>query len=327
MKSRSKSASLRSALVVGGLTLVALLGFFWLTGTLFPEDMNGLMMTPAQITGMALTYATTPAFLLAILIYSDSRTRSILDELVDSGRVTREAASAHGTREGGIGTAKNVGATLLGFFLGSGQVSWQPVFDSLGDPVMPVLLGIGIGNVVTWLAVVHVVLRRTLSSIALRRLGTAHTEVDLLRLDGLLPFGRIATLHLLIVAVTLGLSAFQSLDAEIRWDNYAAALAAGVPAGLVLGLLPMLGVRQSVRRAKRQTLARLDEAIEFADRELEPDALRYLGDLLHQRETIQHAREWPLDTTALSRIAIYFVIPPLAWVGGALVEIMIQAAL
>ena len=192
---------------------------------------------------------------------------------------------------------------------------------------MPLLLSIAIGNVATWVFVVHVVLRRVLISIDLRRLGLAHTDVDLFRLDALLPFGRIATLHLMIVAVALGLSAFQSLDAEVRWDNYRAALYAGIPAGLVLTLLPMLGIRKSVRLAKRRALERLDEAIEHANRALEPDALGYLGNLLHQRETIRHAREWPLDTTAVSRIAIYFVIPPVAWVGGALVEILIQAAL
>lgn len=174
---------------------------------------------------------------------------------------------------------------------------------------------------------VHVVLRRVLASIDLRRLGREHTQVDLLRLDALLPFGRIGTLHVLIVAIAVSLSAFQSLDAELRWVNYSAALAMGIPAGIALLLLPMVGIRQNVRRPKRRPLEALDEAIENANRDLEPDALRYLGDLLRQRESIQHAREWPLDTMAFSRLAIYFVIPPIARVGGALAEILIQAAL
>ena len=189
------------------------------------------------------------------------------------------------------------------------------------------VLSIAMGNLVTWVAAAHVVMRRVLVSIDLRRLGREHTRVDLFRLDTLLPFGRIGTLHVLIVTITVSLAAFQSLDAELRWFNYSAALAAGIPAGIVLLLLPMVGIRQNVRRAKRQALETLDDAIENANRDLEPDALRYLGDLLRQRESIQHAREWPLDTTAFSRIAIYFVIPPIAWVGGALVEILIEGAL
>ncbi len=47
--------------------------------------------------------------------------------------------------------------------------------------------------------------------------------------------------------------------------------------------------------------------------------------VLQQRDVVQHAREWPLDTTAFSRIAIYFIIPPLTWVGGAIVEMVLQS--
>ena len=327
MKFQSTFSDRYSPLVVGVASLTTMLLFFWLSNVLFPETTTGLRMSPAQITGMALTYSTTPSFLLATLIYSQRRTRISLEELVNAGRMNREVAISRGAGGVGIGPAKNIAATLLGLILGGVQVEWVPVLDGLEQPGATQALSIAIGNILTWLTVVHVIMRRVLASVDLRRLGRTETDVDLLRLDALLPFGRIATLHLMIVAVAVSLSAFQALDAELRWENYSAALAAGVPAGLVLVLLPMLGVRQSVRVAKRRALAKLDEAIEYANRDLEPEALRYLGDLLHQRETIEHAREWPLDTTAFSRIAIYFVIPPLAWVGGALVEILVQSAL
>ena len=120
---------------------------------------------------------------------------------------------------------------------------------------------------------------------------------------------------------------FQSIDGQLRWASYSNAFAAAIPAGLALLLIPMMGIRRSVRRAKREELARLDRAIAAADRDLGPDPLGYLGDLLGRRETVADAREWPLDTTAFSRIAIYFIIPPIAWVGGAIAEIAIQAGL
>jgi len=80
--------------------------------------------------------------------------------------------------------------------------------------------------------------------------------------------------------------------------------------------------RNSTARATGQTRGAREprQAIAAADRDLGPDPLRYLGDLLRRRDTIENAREWPLDTTALSRIAIYFIIPPIAWVGAAFVE-------
>ena len=55
-----------SPLAVGAATLVAMLLYFWLSGAMFPADTRELWMTPAQLTGMALTYSTTPAFLRSI---------------------------------------------------------------------------------------------------------------------------------------------------------------------------------------------------------------------------------------------------------------------
>jgi hypothetical protein len=328
VKVQSVIAARYFPILVGCFVLLALLLFFWLSNALFPEHATGLVgWSPLYITGMALTHSTIPAFLLATLIYSDRRTRESLDQLVNAGRVNQEAAMSVGAGGSGLGLAKNFAATLLGLYLGAVQISWQPVLGGFGEPGGAQAASLAIGNIATWLVVVHVSLRRILVSIDFRRLGMADTEVDLFRLDTLLPFGRVATLHLMIVAMALSCSAFQSLDAELRWENYSAALAAAVPAGLVLVLLPMLGIRRNVRLAKDRALAKLDEAIDHASRDLEPDALRYLGDLLQQRKSIEHAREWPLDTTAFSRIAIYFVIPPVAWVGGALVEILVQSAL
>jgi hypothetical protein len=316
-----------SPLAVGILTLSVMLLYFWLSGALFPENTTGYAMSAARATGMALTYATTPAFILAALFFSQRRTRAMLDQLANSGNVSREAATSCGAVGMAIGPARNVAATILGLALGSTQITWPRLVEDLGEPTIFLAISIAIGNLVTWIAVAHVLLRRIIASNSIRRLGRDDIKVDLLRLDTLLPFGRIGTLHVLIVVIAVSLSAFQSLDAELRWVNYSSALAAGIFGGLVLTLLPMIGIRQNVRRAKHRALESLDQAILHADRDLEPDPLRYLGDLLQLRETIVHAREWPLGTTGVSRIAIYFIIPPIAWVGSALVEILLQAAL
>jgi hypothetical protein len=316
-----------SPFAVGVLTLSVLLLYFWLSGSLFAGEMPDFWMSSAQTTGMVLTYATSPAFLLASLLYAQRRTRANLDQLVRSGSLSREAAATRGVSGDSFSLAQNVTVTIVGFILGSLNVPWELVAESLDSPWRFAAVSIAVGNVLTWIAVAHCTFRRIVVSIFIRRLGRDHAEVDLLRLDALLPFGRIGTLHVLIVAIAVSSAAFQSLDAELRWDNYSAALAAGISSGAALLLLPMLGIRQNVRLAKRRALEKLDEAIAHANRDLEPNALRYLGDLLRRRETIEQAREWPLDTTSVSRIAIYFVIPPIAWVGGALVEIMLQAAI
>lgn len=315
-----------SPLAVGFVTLVALLFYFWISDALFPADTGRYRMSSAQVTGMALTYSATPAFLLAALIYAQRRTRAALDLVARSGCVSREAA-ARGAEKVSVGPVQSFAMTILGLALGALQIGWPAIFENLGTPNQWMVVSIAVGNLLTWVVVVHVTLRRVLASLELWRLGRDEARIDLFRLDTLLPFGRIGVVHLLMVTIAVSLSAFQSLDAEVRMENYAWALAAGIPSGLVLLLLPMVGVRGRVREAKRIALEGLDEAIANADRSLEPDALRYLGDLLQQRKAVQQTREWPLDTTAISRIAIYFVIPPIAWVCGALVEVFVQEAL
>ncbi len=208
--------------------------YLWVSGALFPDDAGG-RLSPARIAGMALTYSTTPASLLAGLLYLQRSTAASLDQLIDSGSVDRGAARACARKGAACSRAQNVAATLVGLILGSTQVSWLLLSDNVGGARMFMTISIAVGNLVTWLAVVHVFMRRGQVSMALRRLGREQTKADLLRLDALLPFGRIGT--------------------------------------------------------------------------------------------IQHARKWSLDTTALSRIAIYFIIPRLAWVGGAIVEIVPQAVI
>ncbi len=103
--------------------------------------------------------------------------------------------------------------------------------------------------------------------------------------------------------------------------------AEGIPAAIVLFSLPLLGIRARVRDAKRHELEVLDHAILSADRALEPDRLAHLNALLERRDRIVSAREWPIDMTTYRRVALYVVIPPLAWVGAALVEIVLASAL
>jgi hypothetical protein len=90
-------------------------------------------------------------------------------------------------------------------------------------------------------------------------------------------------------------------------------------------LIPLRGLRDRLRAAKREELRRVDAAIRG-----EPDALRgsmigrrespSLADLLAWRSFVQAVPEWPIDTGTLGRSAFFVGLPLLSWVGGALVE-------
>ena len=59
----------------------------------------------------------------------------------------------------------------------------------------------------------------------------------------------------------------------------------------------------------------------------QPEELTRLNDLLAYRREIAGVSEWPFDLGAMSRLGLYLVIPPLTWVGAALIENLVETLL
>lgn len=329
IKALAHSPKGMSPAVLGAITFGVLLLYYWLSGLFLPEEGTGFWLTPAKATGSALTYATTPAFLLAATRAVGRRTRTMLIRLYESNTIDARAVADTLNGTGFSPTFKqNVIVTFVGLFLGAGfNVPWHRVLAEIDTPTAFAAAGIVVGNLITWLAVSHTGFRRIAMSNSIRNLGRRHAKIDLFRLEALLPFGRMGTFDLLVVVIAMSFAVFQSLDAQLLWENYSSAISAGVPIGVGLLMMPMLGIRQNVRLEKHRAIEQVNELITNASRELDPESMRYLGDLLRRREQLEKVHEWPLDMTTLSRIAIYFVVPPLAWLGGALVEIVVNAAI
>jgi hypothetical protein len=316
-----------SPLASAALALSLMLVFFGLSGALFLDETTGFWMTPVQAAGSVLTISMATAFLIGASRYAKRETHVTLDKLIKSGTLTLASVAPLRMKVSSLNFSQQIVVSILGAAFGWLNVPWSLVSNDLGQPWMLPSFSIAIGNLTVWMVAAHVVVRRFLNSNALRSLGRQHAKVDLLRLDSLLPFGRIGTLDFAILVVTVSFSAFQSIDAGFRWDYYRNALIIGLSAAFILLLVPMLGIRQNVRATKQRAIEKLNAAIAAADRELGSDSLHYLNNLLQQRKTIERAREWPLDTTSISRVAIYAVVPPLAWFGSAFAEILIEAAL
>lgn len=61
--------------------------------------------------------------------------------------------------------------------------------------------------------------------------------------------------------------------------------------------------------------------------EEDEEALAKIGGLLALEARIQAAREWPIDFSTLGRLAFYLAIPLVSWIGGALMERAVDAAI
>jgi hypothetical protein len=103
--------------------------------------------------------------------------------------------------------------------------------------------------------------------------------------------------------------------------------------GVATLLLPSRGIHERLREAKRTELARVRRAIDQRAGELfEPTAgaaesAPELPALLAWEARIEAVREWPFDTPTLVRFSLFVLIPLASWLGGAVVERLLDVAL
>jgi hypothetical protein len=163
------------------------------------------------------------------------------------------------------------------------------------------------------------------------RLARSLPEIDLIDRDALIPFAR-QGLRAAVPGVLFATFLLLNLGDE------GFLLATGVLGVVVVVqtaamlLLPLRGLRERLRTAKREELARVNAAIRG-----EPDALRgsplarrdglSVADLLAWRQFVESVPEWPIDLSTMGRFALYIGIPLFSWVASALVERALDAAI
>jgi hypothetical protein len=322
-----KKITHRYPVATGGLLFACLIFYYWLSGTLMPKAWSPFWTSSLQLTGIALSNSAIPAFLVGSFGYGIRRTAEMVRQLLDDDVIDRKAAEARLTEIVELPLRARIIASTIGIVLSAFNLPWIYMHAAFtGDtPMMDV--SVMVGTVILWVIVANVSYRGIRNARILFRIGRDDATVDLFSLNRLAPFGKIATLNILIVVGALSLMPLQSLDAELRVYNYLNGLLIGIPVAIVLFGLPLVGIRARIRDAKRDELAQLDQAIQSADRQLGSNDLAHLNALLERRDRIAATREWPLDMTAYRRVALYVVIPPMAWVGAALVEIALNSAL
>jgi hypothetical protein len=160
-----------------------------------------------------------------------------------------------------------------------------------------------------------------IQSIRVSRLARHVAEIDVLDPSALAPFTRQGLTNALLL---LGFAAAFSLF--LLDPGY---LPLVVPAWVLMStvagvglLLPLLGARQRIRQAKHAELDWCRARLRAARRAIETGAPSPtpLDELVAWERRIGGVREWPLDTSALARFALYLLIPLGSWSGGALVE-------
>jgi len=154
-------------------------------------------------------------------------------------------------------------------------------------------------------------------------------RIDLLRLRALTPFADVAVISTL--ALIGAVAAFPLLwldEGTSPIESIPGVVAIGIPM-LFLFALPLMPIHRAIAAAKAAELARLDAEVDATSARGRLDAahLALLAPLLVYRREIESAQEWPFDTGASGRLALYLVIPPITWVGAALIRHFVERAL
>lgn len=149
-------------------------------------------------------------------------------------------------------------------------------------------------------------------------------EVDPLDRAPLAPLARRGLQSALLIV--LGISIFVFVNSIGSPSSILPYTQAGMVAVAAAALvLPSLGVHKRLGKARREALARLSAEIRAARDD--PQALERRAALLTLRQHTEAAREWPFDLGTLGRFALYAGIGLGSWVGGALVERLLDLAI
>ena len=92
-------------------------------------------------------------------------------------------------------------------------------------------------------------------------------------------------------------------------------------------IIPVWPLHRRLVALKRQELARLLDKIQAVpgDGGVNLDAdLDQLLPLLSYRREVSQLSTWPFDLGNITTLAFYLVIPPLTWVGAALIENLVN---
>ena len=98
-------------------------------------------------------------------------------------------------------------------------------------------------------------------------------------------------------------------------------------------MLPLVGVRNNIVRVKRAELERLRKEIrEEGEPALGPAAAKSnpsprLANLIAYYQLVESTREWPADAANLLRFLLYLMLGLGSWLGGAVVERVLDSAL
>ncbi|MEM8768065.1 MAG: hypothetical protein AAGE43_11500, partial [Pseudomonadota bacterium] len=178
--------------------------------------------------------------------------------------------------------------------------------------------------------IVMTALISSLMDIALlfRRLANS-LPIDPLTARHLTPIGSVAVSTTLAIIGAQAAFTLMFIDPELHPVTFIPGFIGTTIPMVFIFLLPIWPAHRRLAMAKRAALFQADaelSALRRSGAEARNDYAALQPVLTYRRE-ISSAPEWPFDTSVVGRLFLYLIIPPLTWVGAALIEILVDTAI
>ncbi len=311
--------------VCGAVLFGTLIGAFTLSGVFDAEH----RARDPRSASAALFFSVLIAYIIPVFHFISERTVAALEvlqrnQIGELDRIERLQVRIHRKPRGWFAVVlciAGVAAVLHNVLLDSSraQISSESRFST---PTVAVMLG----TTLTWLTMTLVV--SALMDNA-RRLADLAREVPIHLLDPerLRPFASVAVLSTLALIGAQAAFPILIVVGDASWIAFVPGLlATGIPM-VLLAVWPIWPLHVRLSAARRSLLGELNRRIASAPAPdpSHPDSLARLAPLLSYRREILEVSEWPFDLGIMARLGLYLIIPPLTWVGAALIERLVDA--
>lgn len=311
------------ALMVGSAVFVILFLIYFVGGVVYAGPEIYVWNSVLEREGFAIIIPIIPAYLLLCMVVGVRRNDEVYRYLYLQINPGADDARLLERYDRGRYWPASI---VLGLFITATNLNWSGLVWDYQVSGFAETMFIVTGNIVIWSSANLVLFFFLVDGYGYHDLGKK-ISIDLYNLDKLNGFGRASLGGFLMVMGALALSTLQSIDQEFSWFRYRNGLVIGVPASIALAMLPSWSVHRRLRRQKRRHLDDIAREIDNTSKSLASEALIRMNGLIARKAAIQSCRTWPMDFSIFSRFILYVFIPPLAWVGAALMEVLLDSYL
>ena len=300
-----------AAAILFAITSLVCLIAYMLAGTFSTDKLPRIFDSRRELIGMVAMLIILPSYLVASFVISQRRTVTLFTEIKDSSLQRYTAAAQH------LPKRYLVSGLLSGlsFSIFNMPAGFTEIING-----GPIIILIALSQILLWLLVGALLSARFYSARLFYRAGK-QISLDIFETTNLKVFPLSGLSDTLLILLGLTLTILQAIDAQFRFENYIGGIVVCLPAILVLMITPMYSLHRRIVETKKRELLKLNRLIVEASKDLVPESIQTLELLLQRRRRLKDVSNWPIDLSVVSRLLLYIVIPPIAWLGAAFVEI------